>query len=66
MILEFLTLDVVQFSCKWQSTLSRLVAKCYDVKRRGVYESTGTVRSWHKKQKNNKMTTALLLQRPPA
>ncbi len=32
MILEFLTLDVVQFSCKWQSTLSRLVAKCYDVK----------------------------------
>jgi hypothetical protein len=32
MILEFLTLDVVQFSCKWQSTLSRLVAKSYDVK----------------------------------
>lgn len=32
MILEFLTLDVVQFTCKWQSTLSGLVAKCYDVK----------------------------------
>ncbi len=32
MILEFLTFDVVKFSCKWQSTLSRLVSKCYDVK----------------------------------
>jgi hypothetical protein len=30
--LSFLLLDVVKFSCKWQSTLSRLVSKCYDVK----------------------------------